>query len=332
MEQRTLGRSGITISAFGFGCGAVGGVLVKGERREQLATVARALELGVTYFDTAPVYGDGLSETNLGEVLHELGADVVVGTKVRLEGDDYTDLDSAVTRSVERSLGRLKRETIDLIQLHNFMAGPGGGRSSWISVEQAARVIDVLMRLRDEGKVRAVGINGLGDMAAVRQCLSLGVDGAQVCLNLLNPTASVPAPARFPFDDQQQVIGAAGATGAGVLAIRVLGGGALGGSTTRPANAADKIEPIASSPNLAADMALAERFRFLVAEGFAATLPEAAIRFAASRRGVTSALVGISSIDQLEAAAAAIAKGPLPAAAEIRLRVVWAGLAKGDTR
>jgi L-galactose dehydrogenase/L-glyceraldehyde 3-phosphate reductase len=65
MEYRVLGQTGLTVSALGFGCGSVGGLLVRGERKEIAETVARAVELGVTYFDTAPPYGNGRSEINL---------------------------------------------------------------------------------------------------------------------------------------------------------------------------------------------------------------------------------------------------------------------------
>ena len=78
-----------------------------------------AVELGINYFDTAPQYGDGQSEVNLGAVLRELGSDMLVGTKVRLTGEDMGQIGAAIIRSVEGSRRRLGRETIDLIQLHN---------------------------------------------------------------------------------------------------------------------------------------------------------------------------------------------------------------------
>ncbi len=72
MIERSLGNTGLEVSALGFGCGAVGGLLVRGEYGEMVRTVARAIEGGVTYFDTAALYGNGLSEENLGRVLREL--------------------------------------------------------------------------------------------------------------------------------------------------------------------------------------------------------------------------------------------------------------------
>src|SRR5438105_6114380 len=113
MEQRALRRTGLRVSALGFGCGAIGGLMVKGDPAEQRSAVARAIEAGITYFDTAPSYGDGRSEENLGRVLSELGGaarDVVVGTKFRAGPEDLADAAGAIRRSIEASLRRLRRE------------------------------------------------------------------------------------------------------------------------------------------------------------------------------------------------------------------------------
>ena len=83
MKYRNLGKTGLKVSELGFGCGSIGGLMVRGERKDQLRVVTRAIESGINYFDTARIYGDGQSETNLGQVLKELKSDVVVGTKVQ---------------------------------------------------------------------------------------------------------------------------------------------------------------------------------------------------------------------------------------------------------
>jgi aryl-alcohol dehydrogenase-like predicted oxidoreductase len=85
MEMRIFGRTGLPLSVLGFGCGAVGGLMVRGDPLDQERTIARAIAAGVNYFDTAVQYGNGESEKNLGRILHQLKPpDVVVGTKVRL--------------------------------------------------------------------------------------------------------------------------------------------------------------------------------------------------------------------------------------------------------
>ena len=88
MQLREFGRSGMRLSVLGFGCGAVGGLMVRGDPADQERTVAKAIAAGVNYFDTAVLYGNGESETNLGRVLQKLKpAGVVVGTKVRVPSE-----------------------------------------------------------------------------------------------------------------------------------------------------------------------------------------------------------------------------------------------------
>ena len=96
---------------------------------EQKRAVMRALEAGITYYDTASSYGNGRSEENLGRVLRELNAwdRAIVGTKVRLTADDLRDPAAAIERSAEASLQRLGHDSVDLLQLHNRIIPHGGG-------------------------------------------------------------------------------------------------------------------------------------------------------------------------------------------------------------
>src|SRR5262245_21542384 len=88
MERRRLGKTGLEVSVLSFGCGAVGGLMTRGDPADQERAVARALELGVNYFDSAALYGNGKSEENLGRVLAKLKSKVVVATKVRVMAGD----------------------------------------------------------------------------------------------------------------------------------------------------------------------------------------------------------------------------------------------------
>ncbi len=314
MEYRLLGRTGLRVSVLGFGCGAVGGLLVKGEPREMTATVARAIELGINYFDTAAIYGNGLSETNLGRVLAELKADVLVGTKVQLAATDDEPIATAVIASVEASLRRLRREMVDLIQLHNPLADRRRPERRWVSVEDALRAGEAFEKLCAQGKARFWGINGLGETAALQRAVAaIPAQTIQCCYNLINPSAGQAVGPDFPFQDYERLMERATDRGMGVIAIRVLAGGALSGLAERHPNALAAVEPIASGRDYAADVAYARRFDFLVRAGYAGSLVEAALRFALSAPTISTALVGISDRQQLEPAAASAARGPLPA-------------------
>src|SRR5262249_13384953 len=180
-------------------------------------------------------------------------------------------------------------------------------------------------KLQQQGKIRFWGINGLGETEALHQAVS-GVHAAsiQCCFNLINPSAGEPAPEGFPYQDYRQLIDAAAAQQIGVIAIRVLAGGALSGSIARHANAALIVDPVAAGQSFAEDVQRSQLFEVLVQEGYAGSLIEAAIRFAIGKPGLSTVLIGISHMAQLEQAVEYSAKGPLPAQALERLRQIWA--------
>ena len=158
METRVFGRTGMKLSVPGFGCGAVGGLMVRGDPRDQERTIVRAIDAGVNYFDTAVQYGDGKSEKNLGSVLQKLKpASVVVGTKVRLRSEDFGRISNAVTKSLEGSLSRLRLERVDIFHLHNAITVAGGGEA--LSVRQV-RPQDALAAVQ-KGPLAAAALDRL---------------------------------------------------------------------------------------------------------------------------------------------------------------------------
>src|SRR5260221_9999926 len=109
MELRVFGHTGMQLSVLGFGCGAVGGLMVRGDPADQERTIARAIAAGVNYFDTAVLYGNGESESNLGRVLQKLKpAGVVVGTKVRVPPGEAGRIADTITMSLEGNLESLR--------------------------------------------------------------------------------------------------------------------------------------------------------------------------------------------------------------------------------
>jgi L-galactose dehydrogenase/L-glyceraldehyde 3-phosphate reductase len=329
MEYRELGRTHLRVSVLGFGCGNVGGLMVRGTRAERERAVARALELGVNFFDTAPAYGDGVSEEHLGEALQALRPRCLVATKVRLGADGLADPAKAVTRSLETSLRRLRRDRVDLLQLHDPVreARAVGEPTAGDVLE---RILPAFEALRRAGKVGFVGMTAIGDTPAIHRVLDAGaVDSAQVCFNLLNPSAGVVVPPGFPGQDFDRLLARTRAQGMGVVVIRVLAAGALSGELTRHPIAVPTVEPIASGPDYATDVGRAQALRILVDEGHAASLVEAALRFPLGSDAVSTVLLGYSSLEHLEAAAASVAKGPLSPAALARLEACWKDMARG---
>jgi len=143
MEKRKLGLSGIEVSVVGLGCNNFGRRIhdVAGAR----AVVDRAIDLGVTLFDTADVYGDGTSESFLGEAIGKRRQQVVIATKFGW-GNPSGASKRTIARTVEASLKRLRTDTIDLYQVHY--------PDTRTPIEETLRALDELVR---DGKVRAIG-------------------------------------------------------------------------------------------------------------------------------------------------------------------------------
>jgi L-galactose dehydrogenase/L-glyceraldehyde 3-phosphate reductase len=332
MEMRVYGRTGMQISVLGFGCGAVGGLMVRGDRRDQERAIAHALDVGVNYFDTAVQYGNGESEKNLGRVLQSLKpANAIVGTKVRLPSADNGRIADAISKSLDDSLVRLQRDHVDIFHLHNSITENGGGPA--LSVRQVlGEVVPTFERFRTQGKIRFLGLTAVGDTKSLHQVIDArAFDSAQVVYNMLNPSAAVALPANYPAQDYGRLFDHTKAAGTGVIAIRVVAGGALSGSAERHPIASPAPEPIGSAMTYEGDIARARRLLPLVTEGFAASLTEAATRFAVTQPAVGTILVGMATPQQFEDAFAAVAKGPLPAAALERLTTLRQGFA-GEPR
>lgn len=318
VEKRILGRTGLRVSALGFGCGNVGGLMVRGTAADQERAVARALDLGVNYFDTAAMYGDGRSETNLGRVLSVLRPDIVLATKTRAEPGDPRGIAKTIAASAEESLRRLRRERVDVFQLHTPVTIDSAGNT--LSVRAVIdEVIPAFEQLRRQGKIGFYGFSGTGEPAALPHLVATGAFSvAQVIYNLINSSAggktfaSVGANFAGVLDDMT-------AAGMGAVAIRVLAAGALADAETRHPIASPGPEPMGSSADYGGDVTVARRLLPLVTEGHVASLVEAALRFAISNRAISTALVGFSDLAQVDEAAAIVNRGPLPARTLARL-------------
>ncbi|MFH0896678.1 MAG: aldo/keto reductase [Candidatus Bathyarchaeota archaeon] len=271
MRYRELGRTKLRVSEIGFGCGNVGGLMIRGSHEEQVQGVSRAIELGINYFDTASSYGDGLSETNLGRVLNELQPkDVIVATKVGLRTEDLSDIRGAFRKSLERSLSRLHRGSIDVFQLHTQLAVLREGvRQGMLSIEDvlgAGGVADVFDEACSQGLIRFSGFTGLGETDALHKVIASGrFDVVQVYYNLLNPSAGFPIPKGFVGNDFKLLIRKASEKRMGVVVIRVLAGGALGGEVVRQGYAAPSLgSAMTEGADYQADKIRAGKLQFLV--------------------------------------------------------------------
>jgi L-galactose dehydrogenase/L-glyceraldehyde 3-phosphate reductase len=326
MKYRKLGKTGIRVSEIGFGCGNVGGLIIRGSHKEQLEAVQLALDLGVNYFDTAPSYGNGRSETNLGKVLSELEPNIVLATKVGLSLDQLDNIPEEVEKSVEASLVRLQRDNVDVLQLHSRIDltrdSPKWLRSLSIDdVLGEKGVADAFNNLREQGKTRFIGFTGLGETAALHKVVESGrFDVVQAYFNLLNPSAGYQVSPEFSGYDFMQLIDKAGKNGMGVAAIRVMAAGALGGDVAREGYSAPVIRgSMVPGGEYERDQKRANRLHFLVHDRLR-TLPQASLQFVLAHPGVSVALVGFSNLDQIKEAAESIDIDPMSKSQMEKLR------------
>ena len=330
MEYRTLGKTGLRVSEIGFGCGNVGGLMVRGTEQERLGAVELALQLGINYFDTAPAYGNGQSEINLGKVLKQIKSEVIVATKVGIGIEDSKDIKSCVKKSLETSLNRLGREYIDVFQLHTPISlETGSGGQSWrLNLEQVLGrngVVEAFESARSEGLVHFIGFTGLGDTDALHEVIKSGCfDLVQSYFNLLNPSAGIAVPTGFKGQDFRQLINVAAENNLGVVIIRVMAGGALGGSTARTGYAAPSIGGgLTPGSEYKDDGARASKLEFLLNDDLN-SIPQAAVRFALDNPNISTVLVGYSNNSQISVAAACSGKKSILESMIERLNNLWA--------
>jgi aryl-alcohol dehydrogenase-like predicted oxidoreductase len=149
MKYRTLGKTGLKVSAIAMGCWAIAGDANWGEQdeRDSIDTIHAAIDAGIDFFDTAEAYGDGYSEILLGKVLKGRREEVVIATKVSRQNLAAEDVEKAC----ERSLKRLQTDYIDLYQIH-YPSREIPLEESWAALE----------KLRAQGKIRHLGVSNFG--------------------------------------------------------------------------------------------------------------------------------------------------------------------------
>lgn len=311
LEQRILGRTGISVSAIAFGAGPISTLMVGEESERQRLVVRHAIERGINWIDTAATYGGGKSEENLGRFFAAepaLAERVQVATKVRLLGDDLADIRGAVRRSLEGSLHRLGLPRVALLQLHNSITRERGDEPTSVTPGDVLRtggVADTFDDLRNEGLIAHTGLTGIGRPESLAEVVhSDRFDTIQTPYHLLNPSAGSDAPADVGDTNYGNIIAACHERRMGVFVIRVLAGGALADNAPSPHTLKTPFFPLE----------LYERDRRRAAELLkqlppGASLPREAIRFALAHPQVHAAIVGLGSIEQVDEAIGALEPG-----------------------
>jgi aryl-alcohol dehydrogenase-like predicted oxidoreductase len=314
MELRPLGQTGLNVSAIGFGCGDVGGLMVRGERSEQLAAVQRALDAGINFFDTSDSYGRGRSEEVLGEVLRELRANPVVATKITRSDLELSDGGATIRANLEASLRRLGREQVDLFLLHGRVGSPAGLGEGGMSLDRVlGPIAEGMVAVRDAGLTRFIGFNGLGNTDDLLRVADLGIwDAAHCYFNALNPSGGW----QVTNIDQQNFHGLiphCAQRGIGPIAIRVYAAGALAGTAPRHPIAGGGGRAMVSGGEFDADVSRASRLTLVAQEMGVESPLELSLRLALAQPNLSTILLGSSDLAQLEQSLTWAERGPLSA-------------------
>ena len=314
METRTLGRTSRPVSVIGLGCWQLGADWGTVSETDALDVLNAAVDAGVTFLDTADVYGDGRSERLIAQLLRERTG-ITVGTKMGRRADPHVPEAftlEAMRGWVDRSRENLGVDTLDLVQLH---CPP-------TPVFADDRVFDGLDTLVSDGAIASYGVSVETVDEALTAIARPNVASVQIILNVLR---------RKPLE---QVLPAAAAAGVGIIARVPLASGLLSGkydestvfgeddhrNYNRSGEAFDVGETFSGVPydvGLKAARQVAE----LTPEG--ATTAQLALRWIIDQPGVTTVIPGARNAEQARANAAAADLAPLDDATLERLREVY---------
>jgi aryl-alcohol dehydrogenase-like predicted oxidoreductase len=292
MQYRELGRTGWNVSAISFGSWAIGGAWGEVDDRESLDALLRAVDLGVNFFDTADVYGDGRSERLLAQLKRERGEQIHIATKAGRRLNPHTA--SGYNRTnlvafVEDSLRNLNSDAIDLLQLH---CPP-------TEVYYTPEVFDVLDDLVKQGKLRYYGVSVEKVEEGLKAIEYPHVQTVQIIFNIFRQR---PADLFFARAQERRV---------GILARVPLSSGMLAGKMrletrfssddhryyNRHGEAFDRGETF-SGVDYKLGLQTVEKLRALVPEGW--TMAEFALRWILMFDSVTCAIPGAKRSSQVE--------------------------------
>ena len=308
MDYRQLGRTGLRVSTLGFGCGNVGGLIIQKDDAARREAIRRTLAGGINWFDTAAMYGAGKSEEALGWLLPESGAKPYLSTKFQLDVSNLTDIPGQIEQRLRESLTRLKRASVDLLQLHNRIGSKPGGRV--LTPEHILGkhgVADGLDRLREKGLLRHMGITAIGETDCVCEVIGSGrFDSAQVYYNLLNPSAGRSMPKAWTGHDMHGIIDACRAHGVAVMAIRIFAAGVI---ATDERTGRESV--LVSDTSVAEDERKTKAVFEAIGTGHG-TRAQVALRFVLANPEVSCAIIGAAELHHIDEALQAAAMGPLP--------------------
>ena len=317
MDIRNFGNTDIKTSAVVFGGGFVGGILINADDGTRRKAIRMALDGGVNWIDTAPMYGQGKSEEAIGWLLKEINEDPIVSTKVNLDTTRLEDIAGQVEESLTTSLQLLDRDAVDVVHLHNCITPTTGGRN--LEVERVigpGGALEALEAMRDQGLTRYTGITARGDTACCTEVVNTGrVQSAQVYYNMINPSAARGSGHGFPGQSFAGLLEACRAHGVGTMGIRVFAAGILATDVRHGREIIITDDTDVSSEEARTRTAFSKLGMEAKGDTLYGTRAETALRYVLAEPMIDCAIVGLAELDHLRQVLNAAAAGPLPSTA-----------------
>lgn len=291
MNKNKLGSSDLNITKIGFGAWAIGGEWAYGwgkqEDQASIATIHKALDAGINWIDTAPIYGLGHSEEVIGQALKQTSHKPYIFTKCGLVWDDQRQISNvlkkeSIKKEAENSLRRLGVDTIDLYQIH------------WpLPDEDIEEAFEAMVELQKEGKVRYIAGSNL-NVNQMKRLSKIGII-----------TSNQPKYNAIARDIEDEILPYSMINKIGSIVYSPMGSGLLTGKMTAEhiqsldegdwrKSADDFIEP-----KLSQNLAIVEKFKLLAKEK-GCTVPEIALAWVLNKDGISGAICGMRSVKQVE--------------------------------
>ena len=315
MDTRNFGATDIKVSSVVFGGGFVGGIIIDADDDTRRQAIRMALDGGVNWFDTAPMYGQGKSEEALGWLLAELDDDPIVSTKVNLDTTRLDDIVGQVEKSLASSLELLGRQSVDVVHLHNRITPTTQDRDMTVErVIGPGGALEALEEMQRQGLTRYIGITALGDTACCTEVVNTGrVQSAQVYFNMINPSAGRTSRHDFPGQDFSGLLQACSDQGVGTMGVRVFAAGILATDVRHGREIIITEDTDVSSEEVRAQDALQKLGMDSDGNTPHGTRAETALRYVLSEPLVDCAIVGLAELGHLRQILRAAEAGPLPA-------------------
>ena len=314
MDTRNFGATDIKTSAVVFGGGFVGGLLIDADDDTRRRAIRMALDGGVNWIDTAPMYGQGKSERALGWLLNEIDDDPIISTKVNLDTTRLNDIAGQVEESLAASLELLGRQSVDVVHLHNKITSTTQDRD--ISVDRVigpGGALEALEQMQRQGLTRYIGVTALGDTACCTKVVSTGrVQSAQVYYNMINPSAARVAGYSCSGQDFSGLLQACRDHNVGTMGIRVFAAGILATDVRHGREIIITDDTDIPSEEARAQDALRKLGLDIDDNTPHGTRAETALRYVLSEPMLDCAIVGLAELDHLSQVLRAAKAGPLP--------------------